>query len=260
MLASQRHAIILELLQNEGTVHTADLVKRMGVSSETVRKDLDFLEQSGQLERVHGGAVPASSSSSAPGNAPEYISFQTRNSQFLEQKAVITKYAASLVKEGQVVALDYGSTSQIMALALKERFKKLTVITHSVQNALLLADAPGFTIILTGGVLNKDEYTLVDDFNPLLDQLHIDVFFMSVTGVDPVIGCTDQQLGEARLQRQMNQNSSRTIVIADSSKFGRASLVKICPIREVDVIITDSGLPEHMRQAFLEIGAELIVV
>jgi len=259
MLASQRHTMILELLEKEGTVHTADLVKRMEVSSETIRKDLDYLEQSGQLVRVHGGAVPAPSGS-IPEIPEEYISFQIRNSQHLEQKVAITKYAASLVQEGQVVALDYGSTSQIMALALKERFHKLTIITNSLQNTLLLSDSPGFTIILTGGVLNKDEFTLVDDFTPLLDHLHIDVLFMTVTGIDPVIGCTDQRLSEAKLQRQMSRNASRTIVMADSSKFGRASLAKICPIRDVNMVITDSGVSEEMKQAFREIGTELVVV
>lgn len=258
MLASQRHTIILELLEKEGIVHTADLVRRMGVSSETIRKDLDSLEQSGQLSRVHGGAIPTVSAR-PPQASPEYISFQTRSSQHLDQKKAITRYAATLVREGQVIALDYGSTSQIMALALKEHFQKLTVITNSIQNALLLADCPGFTIILTGGVFNKEEFTLTDDSTPLLDRLHVDIFFMSATGVDPVIGCTDQGLGEARFQQQMLQNASRTIVLADSSKFGHASLVKICPIGEVNLIITDSGVPEDMIHTFRESGNQLVV-
>lgn len=262
MLASQRHSIILELLQKEGTVHTADLVRRMNVSSETVRKDLDSLEQSGRLTRVHGGAVPAVPAASPEDSpaAPSYISVQTRNSRNLDQKAAITEYAASLVKEGQVIALDYGSTSQIMALALKERFRKLTVITNSVQNLLILSDCPGFTVILTGGIFNKEEFTLVDDSPPLLDRLHIDIFFMSVSGVDPVIGCTDQGLSEARIQKQMMDSASRTIVLADASKFGQASLVKICPAEAADLIITDSRLPEDQAERFRKAGSRLKIV
>lgn len=259
MLATQRHTAILELLEKEGIVHTADLVRRMNVSSETIRKDLDTLEQSGQLSRVHGGAVPSTASRPAP-KAAEYISFQIRNSQNLDQKAAITHYAATLVKEGQVVALDYGSTSQIMALALKEHFQRLTVITNSVQNALLLADCPGFTIILTGGVFNKEELSLTDDPTPLLDRLHIDIFFMSATGVDPVIGCTDQGLGEARIQQQMIRNASQTIVLADSSKFGQASLVKICPVSDVNLIITDSGISKDLLPVFQKAGTQLIIL
>lgn len=259
MLASERHTIILELLEQEKTVHTAQLVQRMGVSSETVRKDLDYLEQSGRLCRVHGGAIlPEASKVSI--ETPEYISFQTRNSRNLDQKAAIVNYGASLVKEGQVIALDYGSTSQVMALALKEKFSKLTIITNSVQNMLLLSDCPGFTIILTGGVLNKEEFTLVDDSAPLLERFHIDIFFMSVTGVDPVIGCTDQGIREARIQQQMIQAASKVIVLADSSKFGQASLVKICPVREADFIITDTGISKDMLPLFQKAGTEVILV
>lgn len=261
MLAQQRHTMILELLQKNGTVHTADLVRQMDVSSETIRKDLDYLEQEGLLVRVHGGAMPAAETKAAE-SASEYVSFQTRNTQHIEQKEAITTAAVSLVHENQVIALDYGSTSQLMAMALRKHFKnkKLTVITNSIHNAMILAECPDFTIILTGGILNKDEYTLVNDFTPILEHLHIDILFMTVTGVDPVIGCTDLRLSEAKIQNQMRQIASRTIVLADSSKFGKASLVKICALRDVDTIITDSGLSAGMARAVRDTGADLVIV
>ena len=150
MLQQQRHDIILSILAENGTVHTADLVKRMDVSSETIRKDLDYLEKAGQLTRVHGGAMPASDRDSAIN--PGYITLSTRKTQNVEQKKAIVQYALSMIEENQVIALDYGSTSQLMAVALKGRFQKLSIITNSIQNALLLSDVPGFTIILVGGV------------------------------------------------------------------------------------------------------------
>lgn len=272
MLAQQRHTIILELLDKNGTVHTSDLVKTLKVSSETIRKDLDFLEQEGRLARVHGGAVPArvqteasqklpEASPEKPADIPsEYISFQTRNSQHMDQKAAITEYAASLVREHQVVALDYGSTSQMMAMTLKKHFRHLTVITNSIQNALILAECPGFTIILLGGILSKEEYTLSNDFAPMLDMLHIDLLFMTVTGIDSIIGFTDQRLEEAKVQNQMRKSASQTIVLADSSKFGKRSLVKIGSLQEVDAIITDSGLSPDMEKAVRETGTRLIMV
>lgn len=265
MLAQQRHALILELLNKNGIVHTADLVKQMGVSSETIRKDVTFLEQEGQLMRVHGGAIPADNAktikASSKLEAPnEYVSFQIRNTQHMEQKAAITSYAASMIQERQVVALDYGSTSQVMAMELKKRFKSLTVITNSIQNALILSECPDFTIILTGGILGKEELTLVNDFTPLLDCLHINTLFMTVSGVDPVIGFTDQRLSEAKIQNQMRLAASRTVVLADSSKFGKSSLAKICALRDVDTIITDSGLPPSTEQAIRLAGSELVIV
>lgn len=265
MLAQQRHTMILDLLNKNGTVHTSDLVKTLKVSSETIRKDLDFLEQEGHLERVHGGAVPAKHrQEEIPDKiidiSDEYISFQTRNSQHLEQKARITEYAASLVEEYQVIALDYGSTSQMMAMALKKHFQHLTVITNSIQNALILAECPGFTIILPGGILSKEEYTLSNDFAPMLDMLHIDLLFMTVTGIDAVIGLTDLRLEEAKVQKQMRQAASRTVVLADSSKFGKRSLAKVASLQEVNAIITDSGLSPIQEQAIRASGTELVLV
>lgn len=265
MLAQQRHALILELSNKNGIVHTSDLVKRLGVSSETIRKDLAFLAQEGQLVRVHGGAMPteknvAGSLCNSRESSHEYVSFQIRNTQHMEQKAAITNYAASLIKENQVIALDYGSTSQLMAMVLKKQFKSLTVITNSIQNALILSECPNFTIILTGGILSKEELTLANDFTPILDHLHIDILFMTVSGVDPVIGFTDQRFSEARLQNQMRQAASRTIVLADSSKFGKSSLVKICALKDVDTIITDSGLSAPIEQEIRRAGSELVIV
>lgn len=274
MLAQQRHTMILELLEHSGIVHTANLVEEMKVSSETIRKDLDLLEQKGCLMRVHGGAIPvpdaaaapmskqasAAAAEKTPGNPGEYIPFHTRHTQHMEQKIAITDYAATLIREHQVVALDYGSTSQHMALALKKNFHSLTVITNSIQNAMILSKCPDFTIILTGGIMNKEEYTLNYDSTPILEHLHIDVLFMTVSGIDPVIGCTDLQFSEAKIQNQMRQAASKTIVLADSSKFGRGSLVKICSVRDVDTIITDRGLSGSMEQLLRQTGTELIVV
>ena len=263
MLAPQRYALILQLCHTHGTVHTAELVKELGVSSETIRKDLAHLEQQGQLVRVHGGAMPvpeADAPKTPKPQSPEYISFQVRNTQHMEQKAAIANYAASMIQENQIVALDYGSTSQVMATVLKERFQSLTVVTNSIQNALILSECPNFTIILSGGVLSKEELTLANDITSLVDHLHIDVLFLSASGIDPVIGITDQRFSEAKIQNQMRKAASRTIVLADSSKFQKSSLVKICSLEEVDAIITDSDLDPAIAQAIRQVNSNLIIV
>ncbi|MDO4268169.1 MAG: DeoR/GlpR family DNA-binding transcription regulator [Eubacteriales bacterium] len=262
MLARQRQSYILDQLEKNGIVYTSALVKEMKVSSETVRKDLDGLEQAGSLVRVHGGAVSAEKEPSAvpAAEAAPYISFQIRSTQHLEQKAAIAARAADLVEEDQVIALDYGSTSQIMAMELKRRFRRLTVITNSIQNALILSECPDFTVILIGGILNKNELTLGNDFTAMLDYLHIDILFMTASGIHPEIGCTDQSPMETRVQNQMRQAASRTVVLADSSKCGRASLVKICPLQEISALITDSGLDEELAEQIRRTGVELVTV
>ena len=214
----------------------------------TVRKDLDALEQSGKLKRVHGGAVPISR---MPAQNGQYISLKTRNSSCMEEKAAIAAYAAGLVREYQAVGLDYGSTSMIMAKELVRRFEHLTVVTNSIQNALVLSERPEFTVILIGGIL---------DFSQMLESLHLDILFMSVSGVHPSVGLTDQGPSEARVQKQMCQIADRTVVLADSSKFGRASLVKLCALCDVDQIITDGGLDTDMEQKIKDTGVALHVV
>lgn len=259
MLVRQRYDMILELLKQNGIVHTSDLVERMGVSSETVRKDLKQLEERGMLSRVHGGAIPVEEEdvSKFP---PGYVSLRMRNSQYMEEKNAIVQYAVSQVEEQQVVALDYGSTSQLMALALKEHFRQLTVITNSLHNALLLADCPGFTIIMPGGVMNKNEYTLVDTFPPMLENLHIDIYFMTVSGIHPTIGCTDLGFREVSIQNWMRQAADCTVVVTDSSKFGHASLIRVCGVEEVDMIVTDRKISREMESQFAQVTDKLVIV
>ncbi len=259
MLARERHKLILELLEKDGTVRTSELMDVLSVSSETIRKDLDSLEQAGQLERVHGGAVPVPKKIVAE-PIEDYVSLAVRNTRNMDEKSGIVRYAAGLVKEKQVIALDYGSTSLLMAKELAKRFRSLVVITNSVQNALALVNCPDFTIILIGGILNKEELSLGNDFSTMLEGLHIDVLFMSVSGVHPTVGLTDQGFNEARVQNQMRQLASRTVVLADSGKFGRASLVKICALQEVNAIITDPGLDKAVETAVRETGVDLTVV
>ena len=167
-----------------------------------------------------------------------------------EEKQRIARRAASMVEEGQV-----------LAQALAARFQRLTVVTNSIQNALLLADKPGFTVILTGGILSRDERTLVNDFpTGILNYVHVDILFLTVTGIDPVAGLTDQRLGEISMQNQMRNAASRVIVVADSSKFGRTSLVRICPISAVEAIVTDGGVDPDQAAAVESCGAKLIIV
>lgn len=259
MLAQERYQYILKSLEKDGTVHTSELVSDMAVSSETVRKDLDHLEHSGLLKRVHGGAVTVQQETST--ELPEdYVTLEARNTQHMEEKSAIVAYAAGLVKEKQIVALDYGSTSLLMAKELAKRFRSLTVITNSIRNALALVKQPDFTVILVGGILNREELSLGNDFSSTLDGLHIDIFFSSASGVHPTVGLTDQRISEARVQNRMRQLAGKTIVIADSGKFGKASLVKICSLEEVDTVITDSGLDSDTEEAVRAAGVELIIV
>ena len=262
LLARKRYSIILDMLRKNDIVHTTELVETFHVSSETVRKDLDALQKRGLLRRVHGGAVTTEHPQEKTKHTEtSYISLSTRNTQHMEQKQEIARCAAGTVREGQVIALDYGSTSQVLAQELCRRFEVLTIVTNSIPNALILSAKPGFTVILTGGIVHAEEHTLTNDFpSSILDHLHIDTFFLSVSGIDPEVGCTDQRLGEISMQNRIRAAASTVTVIADSSKFGKASLVRVCPVNEVHTIITDSGLSQEMQARIEETGVKLILV
>ena len=153
----------------------------MGVSSETIRKGPGVSGQPGRLVQGHGGAVP---DSGKPGGYSGGDTFPS-DPQLPEPgaKAAITAKAAGLVSEGQVIALDYGSTSQMMALVLKERFRNLTVVTNSIQNALMLARESRHYHHSHRRYSEPDEYTLVNEFSSTLESIHIDIMFMTVTGL-----------------------------------------------------------------------------
>lgn len=259
MLMEQRHAMILNMLNSRGAVNTADLVRELRVSSETIRKDLVYLDEAGSLCRIHGGAIPVPSKKEQTTGASEYVPFQKRDEKNQEEKKAIAEKAMEFIQEGQNIALDYGSTSQYVAKALVSHFKSLTVITNSVRNALLLSEAPDFTVILTGGILQREEYSLVYDFSMILNHLNIDLLFMSVSGIDPEIGCTDQRIAEVTIQNQLRNAARRTIVLADSSKFGRSSLVRICSLDAVDAIVTDQGVPADLQKKLLASGVNLVI-
>lgn len=259
MLAEQRHAKILEAVQQTGVARTAELARMLHASSETVRKDLEHLDKLGRLTRVHGGAVSRDGPQS---HGPKrYVAYEERQMQNTERKAAIARRAAELVTEGQSVALDAGTSAFELAKVLKERFQQLTIVTNSLKNAVELVDKPGFTVIVTGGILMPDEYSFVSEFASMIfSRINLDLLFLTASGISPEAGITDQRVDEIRIQNKMRGVSRRTVVLADSSKFGKASLVRVCGLTEVDTIITDSGVDRDMASQLTECGCSLLIV
>ncbi|MEG1895699.1 MAG: DeoR/GlpR family DNA-binding transcription regulator [Oscillospiraceae bacterium] len=239
MLLEERHKHILSQLSKTGSVRTAELVTALKVSSETVRKDLEMMASEGLLDRVHGGAMQSANAKKAPGNTG-YVAFDERQLQNFSMKQVIAQSAATLVREGQSVALDAGTSSFELAKALTKTFDHLTVITNSVKIAVQLVENSNFVVICTGGVLTGDEYSFVSDFATLiLDKINIDIMFLTASGIT-ASGLTDQRIPEIKIQDKMRQVSEKVVVVADSSKFGVTSFVKLCDLEDIDTIITDS--------------------
>lgn len=254
MLAEQRYREILGLLKENGSVRAAELKKKLNVSSETVRRDLEYLEVQGLLRRARGGAFLNESGIQA--RSPTwYTPFEIRERERARSKREIAEFAVTFIKDGQSIALDSGTTAYALARALKGRFKSLTVVTNSMAIVGELADAPEITLIVTGGVYRKEEDALVSDIACLIfSKLNIDLFFMTTCGISVERGVTYQRMDEVLVQEKMLKASSRTVVIADSSKLGANSLVKMCDVDRISMIITDSHAGEYQIEPFIRAG------
>ncbi|HVS87937.1 MAG TPA: transcriptional repressor AgaR [Candidatus Acidoferrum sp.] len=253
MLSEERRREILELLQTEGRVLVRDLSKRFRTSLITIRKDLEFLHHQGQLERTHGGALPLRT------GALHDRTLQEKERLHRQEKLRIAAAAVRMIRPGQVVILDSGTTTTAIARACRQ-FRSLTVITNATNIAQELAGT-SVEVILTGGTLRKNSFSLV---GPLAEEslrhLSADMLFLAVDGFDVRYGLTTPNLLEARVNRAMAEAARRTIVVCDSSKFGRRSLSLIMSASAVHETITDRKIAKPYLKALREADIEVTLV
>lgn len=253
MLNGERRRAILELLQADGRVLVGDLSRRFQTSLITIRKDLEFLHHEGQLERTHGGALPRKT------GALKDSPLQVKEHLHRQEKVRIAAAAAHMIRQGQVIILDSGTTTTAIARACRH-FKSLTMITNATNIAAELADTP-VEVILTGGVLRQNSYSLV---GPLAEEsmrkLSADLLFLGVDGFDICYGLTTPNLLEARVNRAMVESARRTVVVCDSSKFGKRSLSLILPTSAVHETITDKNILKTDLKALRKANIKVAVV
>ncbi|HXY01990.1 MAG TPA: transcriptional repressor AgaR [Terriglobales bacterium] len=253
MLSEERRRAIVELLQQNGRVLVSDLAKHFRTSFITVRKDLDFLHHQGELERTHGGALPVRT------GAVMDSSLQEKQRLHQQEKLRIAAGAVRMIGPGQVIILDSGTTTTAIALACRH-MKNLTIITNATNIAAELADSP-VEVILTGGVLRNNSYSLVGPLaEESLRKLSADLLFLAVDGFDVRYGLTTPNLLEARVNRAMAESARRTVVVCDSSKFGRRSLSLILPTSAVHETITDGNIPRHDLRVLRKADVQVTLV
>ena len=242
MLSEERRREILDLLQSEGRVLVGELSRRFRTSLITIRKDLQVLHHMGQLERTHGGALPVKT------GALYDRTLQEKERLHRREKLRIATADAGMIRQGQVVILDSGTTTTAIAKACRH-FKNLTIITNATNVAEELAGT-AVEVILTGGTLRKNSFSLVGPLaEESLHRLSADLLFLAVDGFDVRYGLTTPNLLEARVNRAMAEAARRTIVVCDSSKFGHRSLSLILPTSAVHETITDRNISKKDLKA-----------
>jgi DeoR/GlpR family transcriptional regulator of sugar metabolism len=255
VLARQRHTYILERVRSEGGARVADLVRELGVSDMTIRRDLEQLHDQGLLEKVHGGATAlAPSALFEPG-------FSAKATLRHDAKEAIADAAAALVHPGQAIALSAGTTTYAVASRLLE-IPRLTVVTNSVPvaDALYHGGRPDQTVILSGGVRTPSD-ALVGPFAvAALRTVNVDLVFLGVHGMDPHAGFTTPNLLEAETDRALVEAGRRLVVVADSSKWGVIGVSTIARLSQADLLITDSSLGAEARETLGGQVRELVVV
>ena len=253
MLLEERRQHILSIVRQEGRVLVSEISETLAISRITIRKDLDYLESKGQVQRTHGGALaPQRGALLDP-------SLEEKEHQQFKEKRRIAEAAIALVKEEQCVLLDSGTTATAIARALRQ-FSRLTVVTNAVNIAAELADT-NFDVILTGGTLRRNSFSLVGPLaEDVLKEIHADILFLGVDGFDAKIGLTTPNFLESRVNRSMIKAARKVVAVCDSTKFSRRSLAIIAPPSAVHVVITDSQLQKEDQELLRSAGIEVVLV
>ena len=254
VLASQRRAAILAMVEESGAVRVSDLVDQLGVSDMTVRRDIERLDSEGLLERVHGGALAV-----VP-RVTDEPGFSAKSMLMTAEKHAIALAAARLVEPGATIGISAGTTTYEFARVIRN-LPRLTVVTNSVPVAQLLHESGGgdHVVVLTGGVRTPSDALVGPVAVSALQGLHVDRLFLGAHGIDRSAGLTTPNLVEAETNRALVRASRSVCVLADHTKVGIVGLSTFMALEEVDTLITDAGVPTRAR-AVLDESVEHLVL
>ncbi len=248
MLTSQRKKLLLARLAAEGQLVAKALALELGTSEDTIRRDLRELAAEGRLQRVHGGALPASA---AMGD------LAVREQVSVADKAALGRFGASLIRSGQVVILDGGTTAMQVARHLAPGLRA-TVVTHSPPVAVELARHPGIEILVLGGRLFR--HSMVNVGASVIDaasQLRADLFFLGVTGVHPEAGLSTGDAEEAAVKRALHARAAETVVLASPEKLLAASPFVVAPLSDLALLAVPRGTPARITRALRAGGVKV---
>ena len=250
---SERHKEILEILHIQGSVSVTDLSERLNVSEVTIRKDLTSLEAQNKLYRTHGRAIPIS-----PYIGDRHIN--EKEKQAVMEKRSIGRQAASMLEETDSILMASGTT---ILYAAKEMVsaRNLTVITASVSVSSILSQNKYIDVVQLGGMVRESSVSVVGSFaESMLSYFNCSKLFMGADGVDLEFGVTTTNMMEANLNRMMMDTAQKTVLLVDSSKFGKRGFSKICNVEKIDQIITDDKIPQAYLENLTELGIEVTIV
>jgi DeoR/GlpR family transcriptional regulator of sugar metabolism len=241
MFAVERRNAIMKYLKENGSITVEELADKLEVSNMTIRRDLKYLEDANLVARTFGGAILKDS-------LIEEVPYYEKTEIRIEQKKKLAEYAVSLIKEGDAIILDAGTTNMEIAKIIKD-MKNLTVITTDLMIAAYLINSKDINIFCTGGEIHKSTGTCIGtnalDF---LNKINVDIAFIGASSIDVEKGMTTPTFEKAKIKRQIIDSAETSILVSDSSKFGKKSFVKVSSLKELNMIITDDKIDKDILE------------
>ena len=248
----ERHDLILAEIQAHAAIRISDLAQRVGVSGETIRRDLGELGEAGLLNRTYGGATMRPLVTEA--------GISERGCSFVDERSRIGSATAARISSGEVVMIDGGSTTYQVARHLAQMTRDITLITNSAPIAAVTGANPTFRVILCLGVYDQREASVFgEDTLEFISRFSAHVVIFGASSILPEGPC-DAVPGSAAVKRAMLARCTRSMLVADSSKFGTAALERICDFTRISELVTNEQVPSELHEALMAAGARLMVV
>lgn len=255
--ADLRRSRMLDVVRQRDYATVTDLADRFSISEVTVRSDLESLATRGQVRRIRGGAI----ATDLPRRERPFEESETEHSA---EKIAIGRAAAGLLRDGDTVILDVGTTTAAVArgIAARTDLRDIVIFTNSLSIAMQLEPViPRLSVVVTGGTLRPLQHSLVDPLSDgVLDRIHADMVFIGCNGVDPEAGVTNINLPEAGMKRRMMTAARRRIVVADGSKVGQVQLARLCAVSDIDLLMTGTSADAAVVETLRERGLAVEVV
>jgi DeoR/GlpR family transcriptional regulator of sugar metabolism len=255
MILAERQTRLQELLAKKGISDLDTLARELNVSQSTVRRDVEALEQRGLVHRTHGGVIWVGSERNGPTTRP--YAFDQRMDYRLDAKKLIARAARTLVHPAETVLLDGGTT--VFYLAQELLGLPLQIVTNSLPIANLFLNDERVELILTGGLMYPRYGVLLGPTaEKMLATIHTKTMFLSVAGIHEG-ALYNQNLLLVEAERKMMHQAQQVVLLADSSKFGQQALAPLCPLGEIDTVVSDAELGEEHREQVRAAGCQLII-
>lgn len=251
----QRQKLVLKHIAERGHVTVEEIAHACQVSKMTVRRDLDALAKQGLIDRTHGGAAAVGFVNGAPVDWVE-PALTARSALNYDRKMRIARTAATLVSDDQTLALDVGSTMNCLAELLASR--RVNIYTSSLKIAVQLAEQAASAYVPPGKIRGTEPSIIGSRAVRYLSQLSFDIVFIGVSGISER-GFFDYSLDDSEVKQALIANSRKRVVLLDSSKFNRMSVVCVSPFEGIDILITDAAPPENLREALLAANVETLI-